>query len=141
MVVGAGSVGLEAAIDLKKDGKDVIVIELQDDYQNLQASSSVIATEMLSVVEALQLEVRLSHKLMEVTDDAVICQNTKTGETVSIPADTVLLAMGVRPRIDEANSLRRACPETSSYLIGDCLYVGKNVAAATQGALKAAAYM
>ena len=141
VVVGAGSVGLEAAIDLKKEGKEVTVIELQDDYQNLQASSSVIATEMLNVVDELQLEVRLSHKLMEVTDDAVICQNTKTGETVTIPADTVLLAMGVRARIDEANSLRRACPETSSFLIGDCLYVGKNVAAATQGALKAAAYM
>jgi hypothetical protein len=84
---------------------------------------------------------RLSHKLLEVTDDAVLCENVKTGETVSIPADTVLLAMGIRPKIDEANALRRACPETSSFLIGDCLYVGKNVAAATQGALRAAAYM
>ena len=141
VVVGAGSVGLEAAIDLKKDGKDVTVIELLDGYQNLQASSSVIATEMLAVVDELQLEVRLGHKLLEVTDDAVICQDVKTGETVTIPADTVLLAMGVRPRIAEANSLRRACPETNSFLVGDCLYVGKNVAAATQGALRAAAYM
>jgi len=141
VVVGAGLVGLEAAIDLKKEGKDVIVIELQNDYRNLQASARAVAAEFMTLIDELKLDVRLGHKLLEVTDDAVICQNVNTGETVTLEADTVLLAMGLRPKADEANALRRACPETSSYLIGDCLYVGQNVAAATQGALKAAAYM
>ena len=141
VVVGAGLVGLEAAIDLKKEGKDVIVIELQNDYRNLQASARAVAAEFMTLIDELKLDVRLGHKLLEVTDDAVICQNVNTGETLTLPADTVLLAMGLRPKVDEANALRRACPETSSYLIGDCLYVGQNVAAATQGALKAAAYM
>ena len=49
--------------------------------------------------------------------------------------------MGVKARWAEADELRRACPETSAFLIGDCLYVGSNVAAATSGALSAAAYM
>ena len=142
VVVGAGAVGLEAAIDLKKEGKDVTVIELQSGYQSLQASANAtVIPEFTRIIDSLGLEVRFSHRLMEVTDDAVLCRDEVSGETVSIPADTVLLAMGVRPKAEEANALRRACPETNSFLIGDCLYVGKNVAAATQGALKAAAYL
>ncbi len=141
VVIGAGMVGLEAAIDLKREGKDVTVIELQDGYHTLRAAVRSVANEFIRLVDELKIDVRLGHKLLEVTDDAVICQNVATGETVTLEADTVLLAMGMVPRAEEANSLRRACSETSSFLVGDCLYVGKNVAAATQGALKAAAYM
>ena len=89
----------------------------------------------------MELDVRLGHKLLEVTPEAVICENSATGEKVSLPADTVLLAMGVKAKWAEADELRRACPETNSFLIGDCLYVGSNVAAATSGALSAAAYL
>ena len=141
VIVGAGAVGLEAAIDLKKAGKDVTVIELLDSYASLQKSAHGGAAEFLALIEELKLDVRLSHKLLEVTPEAVICENTKTGERLSLPADTVLLAMGVRPRWTQADELRRACPETSSFLVGDCLYVGQNVSAATSGALSAAAYM
>ena len=141
VVVGAGAVGLEAAIDLKKAGKNVIVIEMQPDYRSLRSSASGGAAEFMSLISELQLPVLLGHKLLEVRDDCVICLNTATNEQVSVPADSVLLAMGVKPRHAEADALRRSCPETSAYLIGDCLYVGKNIAAATQGALKAAAYM
>ena len=52
-----------------------------------------------------------------------------------------LLAVGVKARWAEADELRRAGPETNSFLIGDCLYVGTNVAAATSGALSAVAYL
>ena len=141
VVVGAGSVGLEAAIDLKKAGKEVTVIELMNDYSSLQKSASAAASEFRSLIQELELDVRLGHKLKEVTDDAVICERTETGEQVTIPADTVLLAMGVKPRWAEADSLRHACPETGAFLIGDCLNVGNNVAAATSGALLAAAYI
>ena len=141
VVVGAGSVGLEAAIDLKKAGKEVTVIELLNDYSSLQKSASAAASEFRSLISELELDVRLGHKLKEVTDDAVICEKTETGEQVAIPADTVLLAMGVKSRWAEADALRRACPETGAFLIGDCLNVGNNVKAATSGALLAAAYI
>ena len=84
---------------------------------------------------------RLGHKLLEVTPDEVICENAKTGEQVRIPADSVLLAMGVKPRWAEADKLRLAAPGPNSFLIGDCLYVGDNIKGATSGALSAAAYL
>ena len=141
VVVGAGAVGLEAAIDLKKAGKDVTVIEMLDTYASLNKSAHGGAAEFLALIKEMELDVRLGHKLLEVTPEAVICENTATGEKVSLPADTVLLAMGVKAKWAEADELRRACPETNSFLIGDCLYVGSNVAAATSGALSAAAYL
>ena len=96
---------------------------------------------LISLIGEMKLDVRLGQKLAEVTEDGVICEDVKTGEKQSIPADTVLLAIGMKSRWAEADELRRACPETSSFLIGDCLYVGKNVMSATNGALNAAGYM
>ncbi len=141
VIVGGGAVGLEAAIDLKRAGKDVTVIEMLDSYAGLYSSARAVASELISLIGELKLDVRLGQKLAEVTEDGVICEDVKTGEKQSIPADTVLLAIGMKSRWAEADELRRACPETSSFLIGDCLYVGKNVMSATDGALNAAGYM
>ena len=141
VVVGAGLVGLEAAIDLRKEGKDVTVIELLEDYRSLRSALSMGEAEFLPILQELDIPVLLGHRLAEITDEAVLCENVKTGEQRSLPADTVLLALGVKPRHAEADALRHSCPETDAYLIGDCLYAGKNIAAATLGALKAAAYM
>ena len=112
-----------------------------DSYAGLYSSARAVASELISLIGELKLDVRLGQKLAEVTEDGVICEDVKTGEKQSIPADTVLLAIGMKSRWAEADELRRACPETSSFLIGDCLYVGKNVMSATDGALNAAGYM
>ncbi len=141
VVAGAGAVGLEAAIDLKKEGRDVTVIELLDDYSSLRKSAASASAEFLTLIDELKLDVRLGHRLLEVTPTEVICEEVKTGETVRIPADTVLLALGVKPKWEEADQLRLACPGPDTALIGDCLYVGNNVKAATSGALSAAAYL
>jgi len=141
VVVGAGAVGMEAAIDLKKEGKDVTVIELLDNWSSLQKSASGGASEFFAIIEELKLDVHLGHKLLEVTPREVVCENVKTGEQVRIPADSVLLAMGVKPRWAEADKLRLAAPGPNCFLIGDCLYVGDNIKGATSGALSAAAYL
>ncbi len=141
VIIGAGAVGIEAAIDLKKEGKDVTVIEMAENFSSLSASSSGGFEDLMNLIRALEIPIRLNTKLSEVTDDAVICTDTKTGETKTIPADTVLLAIGVSPRHALTDTLRRSCPETSVFLIGDCSCVGNNIANATMSALKAAAYI
>ncbi|NLO48576.1 MAG: FAD-dependent oxidoreductase [Clostridiales bacterium] len=141
VIAGAGAVGIEAAIDLAKEGKNVTVIEMAENLRSLSASSGGGFEDMMNLINELKIPVLLNTKLAEVTDDSVICLDTKSGETKTIPADTVLLAIGVKPRHAQADTLRRSCPETSVFLIGDCLSVGNNVASATMGALKAAAYI
>ena len=141
VIVGAGAVGVEAAIDLKREGKDVTVIEMLDSYQSLMASASGGFDDLMDLIRELDIPVLLGTKLDAVEDDCVKCTDMTTGESKRIPADSVLLAIGVSPKHDEADTLRRSCPETSAFLIGDCHHVGDNIANATMSALKAAAYI
>ena len=38
---------------------------------------------------------------------------------VTIPCDTVLLAVGLTPRLAETEALRHCAPETSVFVVGD----------------------
>ena len=118
-----------------------MVIELLDDYVSLRRSGNAGAAEFLRLIDAMQLDVRLSHKLLEITPTDVLCENVKTGERLRLPADTVLLAVGLKAKWDEANELRQACEGTLGFLIGDCLNPDGNVKEATSGALSAAGYL
>ncbi|MBR6206607.1 MAG: hypothetical protein IKQ73_05530 [Oscillospiraceae bacterium] len=51
------------------------------------------------------------------------------------PADTVIYAVGQRPRTEEATALKRCAPEF--YIVGDCV-AARNVLMATREAFNAA---
>ncbi len=140
VIVGAGSVGIESAIGLKQAGKDVVVVEMAPDLQNLRRSSGAVAGELLRLVEELHIPIHLGCALAEVTDSSVICRRTREGDTVEFPADTVLLAVGLEPRYDVADSLRRTVPETEVHVVGDAREVG-TIATAVMSAFRAAAYI
>jgi 2,4-dienoyl-CoA reductase-like NADH-dependent reductase (Old Yellow Enzyme family)/thioredoxin reductase len=140
VVVGAGSVGIECAVALKRAGKDVTVIEMAPNLDNLRASAGAAAGDLLTMVDELAIPVRLDCRLEEVTDSAVICSDTSNGERIQLPADTVLLAVGMSPRRDSADSLRRSAPETEVFVVGDAAEVG-SIATAVRSAFRAAAYV
>jgi len=59
----------------------------------------------------------LHSKVLEITDNAVV---VSLGDGVfSIPADTVILAVGMRPENRLAQELEGAAPEV--YTVGDCV--------------------
>ena len=140
VVVGAGSVGVETAIGLKRQGKDVTVIEMAPDLDNLRASAGGATMEIMALIEQLAIPIRLNCKLEAVGDSTVTCRDTSSGETLELPADTVLLAVGMAARRDVADSLRRSAPETEVFVVGDASSVG-NIATAIRSAFKAAAYI
>ena len=140
VIVGAGAVGIECAIGLKRAGKDVIVVEMAPDLSNLRASAGGTSMEMMALIEELGIPIHLNCRLEEVTDSAVVCLNTGSSERVKFPADTVLLAVGVSARLDVAESLRHSAPETEVHIVGDAREVG-NIATAVMSAFKAAAYI
>lgn len=140
VVVGAGSVGLESAIGLKRAGKNVTVVEMAPDLSNLNTSAGAVAMELTSLVQELAIPIHLGCRLEEITETSVVCRKTGTSETVSFPADTVLLAVGMEPRRDVADSLRRCAPETEVFVVGDAMEVG-TIASAVMSAFKAAAYI
>jgi len=140
VIIGAGAVGIECAIGLKRAGKDVIVVEMAPDLSNLRASAGGTSMEMMALIEELGIPIHLNCRLEEVTDSAVVCLNTMSSERVKFPADTVLLAVGVSARLDVAESLRHSAPETEVHIVGDAREVG-NIATAVMSAFKAAAYI
>lgn len=138
IIVGAGSVGIESAIGLKRRGKDVLVIEMAPDMSNLRTSAGGASTELMSLVEELAIPIRLNCRLEEVTGKTVVCRNTETSAEIEFAADTVLLAAGMTARQDVAENLRRCAPETEVFIVGDAAKVG-TIASAVMSAFKAAA--
>jgi 2,4-dienoyl-CoA reductase-like NADH-dependent reductase (Old Yellow Enzyme family)/thioredoxin reductase len=140
VIIGAGSVGVECAIGLKRAGKNVTVVEMAPDMTNLRASAGGASMELMALVQELDIPIHLSCKLEAVTDDKVICHDMKTSGKMEFPADTVLLAVGMAARHDVADSLRRSAPETEVFVVGDASEVG-TIATAVMSAFKAAAYI
>lgn len=140
VIVGAGSVGVECAIELKKNGNDVTIIEMAPDMSHLFISAGGTSFELTRLIRELEIPILNSCKLTEVTDSCIICENTETSEKVELPADTVLLALGVTPRHDMVDELRRCAPETEVYVVGDAIKAG-TVGPAIMSAFKAAAYI
>lgn len=143
VVVGAGSVGLEAAIEFYDLGKEVTVVEMSDPqaaYFTLMKGSSSGANEFRSIIETKQIPVKYNTRLKEVCDDKVICEDITTGKTVEYPCDTVLLAMGMRAREAKVEELRHSAPETSVHIVGDCREVG-TIGTAVNEAFRAALHV
>ncbi|MCL2391189.1 MAG: FAD-dependent oxidoreductase [Oscillospiraceae bacterium] len=127
VVVGAGSVGLEAAIEFKREGKNVTVIELLEEGPAMMAlfkSAKMVAREFPTILANEKVPVKYGYELTEIKDDKVVCRMLATGETVEIPCDTVLIAIGMKSRIKAAHALRRCAPETEVHIVGDAVEVG-----------------
>ena len=116
VIIGGSSVGTEASINLAKDGKKVTVVEMAERVDLFRTGA---ASDLLSMSDEYGVERLLGWKLLEVKDDCIEAENVKTGEKKTIPADTVLMAVGLKPRRSVALSFAHLCPETSFFIIGD----------------------
>ena len=138
VVVGAGSVGLEAAIDFLEQGKSVEVIDIADEATanaNLFKASRHGGQEILAILEEKNIKIRYNTAMEEITDDAVICKDAD-GNKVELKADTVLLAVGMRPRTALVDELRHVAPEGYTYIVGDAIKTAR-ITEATNGGFQA----
>lgn len=140
VVIGGGAVGVECAIQLGRDGHAVELVEMLPTMAGLMASAGGAMSELLAAMDELKIPVHTGHKLEEVTDDGVLCRDLKTNGQVTLKADTVLLAIGMTPRYDVADALRRSAPETEVFVVGDAVEA-KTIAQAVKSGFKAAAYI
>ena len=117
VVVGGGIVGCEKGLHLAHLGKDVTVIEMLG-----KAAPEATYLHWLALSKELEKNVtlELNTKCMRITDEGVYA--VKDGSDVFFPADTVLLATGVKPRAELVESLRGLAPDFS--VIGDCFQPG-----------------
>ncbi len=121
-VIGGGEVGVETGMYLAQLGHESVVIgrrnEIAGDctfmHYRSMFQAAWEATEGLSFV--LGAEVR------EIGEGYVVYADKETGELHRLEADTVILAVGMRARKDEALSYYGAAPHF--YMIGDCVNPG-----------------
>jgi 2,4-dienoyl-CoA reductase-like NADH-dependent reductase (Old Yellow Enzyme family)/thioredoxin reductase len=118
VVIGGGLVGCEKGLHLSHLGRDVTVLEMVE-----KAASDAPYLHWLALMKELEKSVILetSVKCARVTEEGVYAVNDK-GEEQFYPADTVLLATGMKSRNDIVESLRGCAPDFS--VIGDCQQPG-----------------
>jgi 2,4-dienoyl-CoA reductase-like NADH-dependent reductase (Old Yellow Enzyme family)/NADPH-dependent 2,4-dienoyl-CoA reductase/sulfur reductase-like enzyme len=133
VVIGAGDVGIEAALDFAEDGKEVEIIDIMP-------KPLFMMNNLAGMLAEKGVEIQYNTSLSEVTDTGIIVKDTD-GKTREIKADNVLLAMGVKPLTAVVESLRRAAPETEVYVVGDAKAVGGNITMAVNPAFQAAIHI
>jgi len=107
VVIGAGRSGTELGIYYKELGKEVSLIEAQDTGDQ---------AKYLAKMAEVGLETAFGLRAKEIRPDGVLCESVK-GEQF-IPADTVVLALGVRPLGEQVDALASFGGEF--YQAGDC---------------------
>ena len=136
VIVGGGVTGLETAEYFAND-HTVTVVEMQDKIGgNLYPSIVMNLTQ-----EILKNEGRIlkGSKLTSVDTDSVWIEDVRTGSTERIPADAVILAMGVRSERPDYEEFRKAFGD-DLILVGDSMKPGQIYDALHSGHDKAFVY-
>ena len=105
VIVGGGMTGCELAYDLAREGKQVKIVEMAPDI--LMAGPPMpIANGMhlRLLLGANNVELLTSTKISAVTDEGAVVE-TADGAKKTLEADTVILAMGLKPNDSFAREL------------------------------------
>ena len=122
VVVGGGMIGTETAIDLAEKGHEVTIVEMKD---AIMADCAV--TDIIAYYEKIgrnRIAVIPGLRVTEVTDQGVRGVNDRTGRRTELPADSVVIAVGLKPRHAFYDTLEGE-PDLEVYEIGDCVKAGK----------------
>jgi 2-enoate reductase len=116
VVIGGGEVGCETAVYLSQNGKDVSVVEVLDDILlvNTVKNNTVMLRELL---EKWNVGIYVKSSVEEI-DSASVKIISRDGRRTELPADTIVLSVGLKPDKAYVESLMQAC--SKSFAVGDC---------------------
>ena len=119
IVVGAGLTGVESAINLASQGKRVTIIEMLGPETVLSEAPSAHKSYLLDRIREYNIRIITDTK-MEAVMEKGISTTGKGAQRTDYEADTIVLAMGMRPRKEKVAELLRLIPETEVFIVGDC---------------------
>ena len=96
VIVGGGLTGCEIAYELYLEGKKPVIVEMQNDLIVSKGVCLANSSYLRDFFKTNKVPVHLETRLEEITDDGVTVTN-KDGETITIPADSVILSVGYTP--------------------------------------------
>lgn len=131
-VIGSGLTGLETAELLCAGGNQVTVVEMAE---TLAPGAWFQQTDdLLPKLKAHGTVFYTSNKFVDLQNGSALLQNTKTGKTLRLPCDAVVLALGARSDHSLYDELQGRVPVL--YRVGDAVQVGR-IADAVQSAFDA----
>ena len=128
LIVGGGSTGCETAEFLWAKGKDVTVVEMLPELAGDMGFRDRL--RMLTRIKTLPISFITGARCNEIQTEGVRITKQEN-QTLSIPADTIVLAVGVKQN-NALYPLLKA-QEIETHLAGDCWRLGKIAGAITDG--------
>ena len=119
VVVGGGLTGSELAYDLAAyEGKNVTIVEALPDILSAGAPVQKSVNMMLrDLLDYNNVTIVTDHKIVAVNDEGAVVENTQTGEQLTLEADNVVFAVGLKPKKSMATELMNCGIDV--YEIGD----------------------
>jgi len=109
-----------------------MIVEMLEDIA-LDMELVVNRKVLLEKLEEHKVTWAANTRITEIMDKGIRAINTASGESVSYPADTVVLALGLTPVNGLAEALKDKAPEV--YAIGDCVKARKVKEAIYEGSI------
>jgi 2,4-dienoyl-CoA reductase-like NADH-dependent reductase (Old Yellow Enzyme family)/thioredoxin reductase len=134
VVIGGRFIGMEVAISLAEQGKDVSIVTLARLGENGSKLERMTYRSLARRLIELRVPLYVHTAALEIIPGSVIIGWEE--EIFSLPADTVILAVGAQSDNKLARELEGAIPEV--YTIGDCVSPSDAAAATYQAARMAA---
>jgi len=120
IIAGGGMSGLDCAIELGIEGKDVTVVEMMNDIIPRIPPGNKVS--IMKAIEKYNINLLTGHKVLEFTEAGV--KIDAKGEVKELAADTVILAFGTQPNRDATKAILDKYPHISQA-IGDCTTIGQ----------------
>ena len=132
VVVGGGLIGSEEAVALAREGHKVTILEMQEELA--PDCGRMHRVNLLHQVETEEnITVATGHRCTGIHADCVTAV-APDGSEVSFPADSVVMAAGMRPDTAEVERLRALVREC--YVVGDA-FRARQIGQATRDAVNA----
>ena len=129
VVAGAGLTGSETALLLAQQGKEVTLIDMLS-MEQIDTNAKFMDTRTLRRLLAENKVDIMTEVRLEAVEESKVIVTDKKGKKKEIPCDTVVLALGVRPREDivsifagnyEVASLRGFGPPVKASTQRECV--------------------
>ena len=137
VVCGGGITGLECALMLAREGKQVKVVDQLPRDQFVMEMPIFNKADIMAQLEELGVELIGSQRIQSI-DHGVYTEDRNTGEKRFFPADSVINALGVRPENELGRQLLAKYGSENVILVGDCTAKGGNYYRANHEAYDAA---
>jgi len=137
LIVGGGIVGTEIGLFLAEQGKEVIFVEVLDEFMNgVGLLDRIVYQERLA---KQKVTVHTGKRVEAVLDKGVVIVD-KYGKREEILADSIVVAIGFAPQMALAEKLKKEAG-LEVYAVGDCIKPRKIFDAIHEGYLAAYSLM